>query len=142
MALDIYTYRLDQAKKNIGCAKLAMEGGFFGGSVNRSYYAMFSAARALLALKGLDSAKHSGVISLFNRGIVKAGLVRKEMGGLLNNARRTRTEADYKDFVEPDGELAREQTADAERFIIEIEKACKRLIDAEPPQKDNLESPT
>jgi uncharacterized protein (UPF0332 family) len=42
-------------------------------SFARSYYAMFTAARALLATKHLDSSKHTGVVSLFNQHFVKTG---------------------------------------------------------------------
>ncbi|HVJ49982.1 HEPN domain-containing protein [Desulfitobacterium sp.] len=38
--------------------------------INRYYYAAFHAVRALLALKELDSSKHSGVISYFNRFLI------------------------------------------------------------------------
>ncbi|MBU1599651.1 HEPN domain-containing protein [bacterium] len=42
-------------------------------------YAIFSAARALLATKDLDSSKHSGVISLFNQHFVKTGVEQKSL---------------------------------------------------------------
>ena len=57
---------LVRASETLLEAKLLFETGHFNGSVNRLYYAAFYAARALLAIKGLDSSKHSGVISLFN----------------------------------------------------------------------------
>jgi uncharacterized protein (UPF0332 family) len=45
----------------------------FMGAVNRFYYAAFYAARSLLALRELDSSRHSGVISLFQKHFVKEG---------------------------------------------------------------------
>lgn len=45
-------------------------------SIGRSYYAMFSAVRAILALDGVDYSKHAGVISYFQREYVKSGIIR------------------------------------------------------------------
>jgi uncharacterized protein (UPF0332 family) len=43
------------------------------GAVNRFYYAVFYAARALLAVRELDSSRHRGVISFFQKHFVKPG---------------------------------------------------------------------
>jgi uncharacterized protein (UPF0332 family) len=59
--------RLEKADKTLRDAGLLLSAGSHFGSINRSYYAVFYAARALLATKELDSPKHSGVISLFNQ---------------------------------------------------------------------------
>ena len=47
----------------------------FMGAVNRFYYSAFYAARALLAIRELDSSRHSGVISLFQKHFVKLAAV-------------------------------------------------------------------
>lgn len=52
----------------------------------------------MLAIKRLDSAKHSGVISLFNREFVKPGLISKEASTNLSTLFNLRAEADYDDF--------------------------------------------
>ena len=62
---DLSDYRLNKAKELAEEAKLLFENKRYDGCVNRSYYAVFSAVRALLALLGLDSRKHSGVIAYF-----------------------------------------------------------------------------
>ena len=46
---------------------------------NRSYYAVFAAMRAVLALQGFDSKKHSGIIAEFRREYIKSGLLPKEL---------------------------------------------------------------
>ena len=65
--LKLAGYRMEKAKEILDDAEDAFRGSRFMDSVNRSYYAMFTVARALLALKEKDSSKHSGVISLFNQ---------------------------------------------------------------------------
>jgi uncharacterized protein (UPF0332 family) len=88
---------------------------------------MFSAARALLALKEMDSSKHSGIISLFNQHIVKENLFPKEIGKFLPKAKDLREEADYGDFVEITGKDARIQLERAQQFIEAAEKTLENL---------------
>lgn len=70
----------------------------FMGAVNRFYYAAFYAARALLALRELDSSRHSGVISLFQTQFVKPGLIATEKAKALPRAFEKRQKSDYGDF--------------------------------------------
>ncbi|MCD6256670.1 HEPN domain-containing protein [Candidatus Aerophobetes bacterium] len=62
--INLARYRMDKARENLKDAEDALARSRFSLSANRSYYAMFTAARGLLALKELDSSKHSGVICL------------------------------------------------------------------------------
>ena len=100
----------------------------YGLSVNRSYYAMFTAARALLALKEMDSSKHSGVIALFNQHIVKAELFPKKISKFLPKAKDIREDADYGDFVEITEEDAQTQIRRAMQFVEEAEKVSQDMI--------------
>lgn len=120
-------YRLEDAKEKLSSARILLENNRFKDSVSRSYYAMFSAARALLATKGLDSAKHSGVIALFNQHFVKTVLVDKTMGRILENAKDIRENSDYGDFAIVTKEEAEEQVKNAEKFIQEIEETLKKI---------------
>ena len=97
--VNLAKYRLERAKDILKEAEDSFKQSHFGLAINRSYYAMFTSARALLALKELDSSKHSGVISLFNQYIVKAGLFPKEFSKFLSEAKDMREGADYGDFV-------------------------------------------
>jgi len=127
--LDLANYRMDRAKETLQEAEDSFKQNHFRMSVNRSYYAMFTSARALLALKELDSSKHSGVISLFNQHVIKAGLFPKELSKFLLGAKRVREDADYGDFVEITEEDARSQIDHAQRFVEEAEKTLLRMIE-------------
>jgi hypothetical protein len=59
--------RLARAKGHLKSARDLLAADDFADSVSRSYYAVFQAARALLATEGLESRKHSGVVSLFKK---------------------------------------------------------------------------
>jgi uncharacterized protein (UPF0332 family) len=89
-------------------------------SVIRSYYAIFTAARALLATKGLDSSKYSGVVALFNQHFVKTKIVSKEASKLIGKAKLYREQADYGDFFVVSREEAKTQIQSAKRFIAEV----------------------
>jgi len=79
-----------------------------------------------MALEGMESRKHSGVISLFNRRFVKTGKVDKGFGVILKDARRSREMADYSELAEFSREDAEGQIADAELFIQEVERLVGR----------------
>jgi uncharacterized protein (UPF0332 family) len=124
-------YRMQKAKEILIEASDSLQQKHYGLSVTRSYYAMFSAARALLALKEMDSSKHSGIISLFNQHIIKEGLFPKEIGKFLPKAKDLREEADYGDFVEITEKDARIQLERAQQFIEAAEKTIEDLTGTE-----------
>lgn len=98
MSIDLCRWRLEKAERTFKEGEQLSKVGSYNGAINRFYYAAFHAVRALLALKKLDSAKHSGVISLFNREFVKTGVISKEASKTLSAIFNMRSEADYDDF--------------------------------------------
>lgn len=123
--VDLVKYRLEKAHTKIDLAKILLENEQFEDSLSRSYYAMFSAARALLATKHLDSSKHSGVISLFNQHFVKTNFVDKRLGKILMEAKDFREEGDYGDYTKLDEIDAKKQLENAEFFIDNVEQILK-----------------
>jgi len=126
--VNLAKYRLDKAKEILIEAEDALKQNHFGMSVNRSYYAMFTSAKALLAMKDLDSSKHSGVISLFNQHLVKLRLFPEEFSKFLQKAKRIRENADYGDFVKITEEDAVEQIDHAQKFLEESEKTLLKMM--------------
>ncbi len=61
------------AKERLHSSKILLEAGSYKDSIGRSYYAMFTAVRALLAVEGQDFSKHAGVIAYFQKEYVKTG---------------------------------------------------------------------
>jgi uncharacterized protein (UPF0332 family) len=84
---ELSKYRLTRAKEDLEHAKVSLKESYIKGSLNRSYYAIFHAMRAVLALDGLDSKKHSGIIAHFNQNYIKTGVFSRELSKYL--ARRT-----------------------------------------------------
>ena len=119
---DLALYRYEMAAEKLEAAKLLKEKKFYKDSISRSYYAIFTAARALLALEKKDSAKHSGIISLFNRHFVKTELIDKHFSKILAKAKIYRERGDYGDFSIVSTEEVIEQIENAEEFLKEIKK--------------------
>ena len=61
--IELSKRRLEIAHERLTTAKAMLELGDYKASANRLYYAIFSAMRAVLALDGFDSKKHSGIIA-------------------------------------------------------------------------------
>ena len=114
-------HRFNRAKEELQTAELLLRNADFRSSINRSYYSIFHAIRAVNALDGFDSSKHSGVISHFNQEYVKTGLFEKEISKIIRNASELREQADYEDFYEASQEEAVDVFEQATRFISVVE---------------------
>ena len=74
---ELSAHRFHRATEELATAQLLLKNKMFRPSINRSYYSIFHAIRAVNALDGFDSSKHSGVISHFNQQYVKTGAISK-----------------------------------------------------------------
>ena len=126
--IDLSLYRLEKAKKDLEDAKKTLEFGMYDTSANRSYYAIFHAARAVLALDGLDYKKHSGVISRFQQDYIKTQIFDKNMSNIIKSAFDMRTESDYEDFYIISKEDVTIQVKEAETFVTTIDLYIKAKI--------------
>ena len=114
-------HRFGRAKEELQTAELLLKNANFRSSINRSYYAIFHAIRAVNALDGFDSSKHSGVIAHFNQEYVKTGVFEKGASKIIRNASELREQADYEDFYEATQEEASDVFMQASQFILEVE---------------------
>lgn len=115
-------HRFKRAKEELSTAELLLHNANFRSSINRSYYAIFHGIRAVNALDGFDSSKHSGVISHFNQEYVKTGIFQKGVSKIIRNASELREQADYEDFYEATQEEASDVFDQASLFIAAVEK--------------------
>ena len=127
--LDLSRYRIEKAKDDLEVSKLTLDKKKFSQSINRSYYSMFHAVRALLALDGFDSKRHSGVISYFAENFIKTGKIEPEYSKMLTGAFRIRNFCDYSDFFVVAYIDAKTQYNNAVRFIKRVEEYIKTILD-------------
>lgn len=86
---------LRKAQERLKDAEVMYSSARYAGAVNRTYYAMFEAASALLASIGLEFHTHQGVISKFGELFAKSGQVEARFGHTLRTAFELREDADY-----------------------------------------------
>ena len=109
--------RMEQAEQCLESAKLLLEADDIKGAANRSYYGIFHAIRAVLALEGKDFAKHSGVINFFRQNYIKTGILDVSLSDIITDAFQVRTECDYNDYYIISKAEVEEQVQNAECFI-------------------------
>ena len=115
--IDLSRYRFDNALDDLDTARALLKVQKYKASVNRSYYAIFHALRAVTALDDFDSGKHSGIIAYFNKNYVKSSVFDKGISKLIDTAYRLREKADYQDFYIVSREQAEEQIFKAKSVI-------------------------
>lgn len=118
---DLSDYRLERAKEDIQTAKINIDNGLYKGAVNRSYYAIFHAIRAVNVLDGFDASKHSSVIAHFNQYHVHTGDFEKGTYKIIDSAYRICEKCDYSDFFIVSKEDAVDQYEKALEFIASVE---------------------
>lgn len=120
-------YRMDRAKEMLVAARENLEIGQYKKSLNRSYYAIFHAMRAMNILKGFDSSKHSGVIAFFNKEYLKENILDRNLSIVIKNSAFLREKSDYDDFYIASKQEAEKQLEEAERFLDAVEIAMNKM---------------
>ena len=129
----LVSFRLQKAEADLLAAKQNYAMDLLDAAANRSYYAIFHAARAVLALHQQDYKKHAGVIAFFRRDFVKTGIFEKRMSDVIQNAFDIRTECDYEDFFTVTQEEVKSQIDDAAYFIGEIKSYVAEFLSSDHP---------
>jgi len=118
-------YRLERSQEALLEADTLFKLGHYNTAINRLYYACFYAVNALLLTKGLSSAKHAGVRSLFNQHWGKPGLVEPELRETFNLLFDKRQKGDYGDLVQFSLQDVEPMLPRAKRFVEEISKMIR-----------------
>ena len=125
---ELMKYRLEMAEERLHSSKVLLEAGSYKDSIGRSYYAMFTAVRALLAMEGQDFSKHAGVIAYFQKEFVKTGKVDRKYSKYISQAFQIRNNTDYADFFIVSAQDAKEQYEKAKEFLKVIVKYLSETI--------------
>lgn len=113
-------YRLETAEEKLESAKILLDAKKYKDSIGRSYYAIFSAVRAVLANDKVDFSKHAGVIAYFQKEYIKTEIFDKKYSKYLQAAFQIRNSCDYDDFFIVSKQDAEEQYQKAKEFYKEI----------------------
>ena len=129
MQLDVKVlseYRLNRAREDLKVAISNHQAGFYKAAINRSYYAIFHAIRAVNILDGFDASKHSSVIAHFNQFYVHERKFERDIYKLIDSAYRIREKCDYSDFFIASKEDSENQIENAQKFVKQVETFLKK----------------
>ena len=119
---ELSNYRLQQAEESLTVAKTCLEGEFYKDSINRSYYSVFYAIKAVLALGSVDFKRHKDVVSYFNKEYVATEKFPKTLGRKIGNLKQIREDSDYDDFYVASKDETEEQIKTAESVIRSVKE--------------------
>lgn len=118
---DLCKYRIGQARESLSASKIMLENGMPKDAINRSYYAVFYALKAVLAIEEKDFRRHKDVVAYFNKMYVATDKFSRELGRMVAKLQQLREKSDYDDFFIASIEKAKQQVASAEKVISEVE---------------------
>ena len=123
---ELAKYRLEQAKECLTLAEATLDQSSKN-AANRSYYCIFHAMRAVLALDKFDSKKHSGVISYFQQHYIKTKIFDANFSTIIKKAFQIRSDSDYEDFYIAQKSDVIEQIENAKIFLNAVEAYIGKL---------------
>ncbi len=119
---------IKNSRERLEAAELLLKNGKIADSINRAYYAMFHAARALLFLYGIEPKTHEGVIREFSRIIVEEKIMDRKFAKNFRHAFETRESVDYRVGVFFDQEEAEEAFNKAKEFIENVIEVIEKIV--------------
>ena len=91
-------YRMQNAQESFSVAEDCYMKNHFKDSINRSYYSVFYAVKAVLSLEGIDFKRHKDVIAYFNHTYVATEIIPRSFGRKIGQLQQRREKSDYDDF--------------------------------------------
>jgi|GEM_PF-1744865 len=122
-------YWLNSAHKRLKAARLSVELKSSETVLDRSFFAAFDTARALLLTIGRDSKDHDVVLSRFIEYFVETGEVPDKMGGILADLTDLQYRALFEDYFEISMEDAVVKMNDAKEFAAIATEAVNRILE-------------
>jgi uncharacterized protein (UPF0332 family) len=118
---------LERARNALQQARDNLNLDYYDVTTSRAYYAMFYAASALLASKGISRSKHSGVHLAFSQYFIKPGLIEIEYAKMLGHAFDSRLDSDYDMMFSAERTLAEDVLHDAQHFVDRAERYLRQV---------------
>ena len=122
---ELSSYRLNMSEEQLRSARILLDAGQSKDSIGRSYSAIFSALRAVLAKDKVDFSKHAGVISYFQKEYLKTELFDKKYSKYISSAFQIRNNCDYDDFFI----VSKEEAIEQYEHAYELYEAVKKFLD-------------
>lgn len=127
--IELSRFRIEKAKKLLNDAFNLFNSGSYESSINRSYYAVLTASRSLLILRGIDPETHEGVKTMLSKEFIRTGILPKEFGETFRSIQARRFDSDYGDYIDISMEEALDSLKRAEKFVQVVEETSNRMIE-------------
>jgi uncharacterized protein (UPF0332 family) len=111
---------ISEAEIQLEEARTLLEKDFYRGTVNRSYYAMYTSTVALMLLENIQTKTHAGILTKFHEVFIKTGKLPMELGTMLHDAFNKRQRADYNFDFDVDKQTADMAFENAGKFVESI----------------------
>ena len=122
--------RLEKSTDDLETAQINYDAGKYDASVNRAYYSVYHAIRAVLALDDIERRKHSGNISYFREHYIATDVFDRSYSETIKNAETLRNEADYDDMKITSADDAQDIIEKSRQFYNAVKEYVeKRLND-------------
>ena len=121
--------QLKRASDITGFIPAYIDIGDYNGAVNRAYYAVFHAIKAVELLDNYDSKKHSGLIARFRQEYIKTGIIDVKYSDMIQDLSQFRNDSDYNILAVITLSDAQEQYANAKNFVSMIDDYIKMRLD-------------
>ncbi|KZX14575.1 HEPN domain protein [Methanobrevibacter cuticularis] len=122
--MDDYNLIFKKSIETLESAESNFQNGYYDTSINRSYYAVFYSANALLVKKGIKAKTHKGIGRKFGLEFIINDKFDKGIGKLLSKLHEERLKVDYDFYFESSEEKAKKDLNRAKKFIEE----CKKFL--------------
>jgi uncharacterized protein (UPF0332 family) len=120
--------RIEKSYRNLSVARANYQNGFFDDAASKSYYAIPTSIRALLAALHLDSKRQEGAIALFHQHLVNQDLFPRRFNRTISKLKRLREDIDYGDFASVSKEEAQQEIDNADDFVRTADEVLTKLL--------------
>lgn len=117
---------IENAEESLSVAQLNLDNDFYAAAINRTYYAIFYAANAVLATRKLARSKHCGVLAAFRQHFIKTKLLSPELSEIYGQVLEDRQEGDYEIITATSQEDAVIDLSQARHFVEEVKAWLRR----------------
>lgn len=121
--------QLKRATDIIGFIPAYIDIGDYNGAVNRAYYAVFHAIKAVELLDNYDSKKHSGLIAHFRQEYIKTGIIDVKYSDMIQDLSQFRNDSDYNILAVITLSDAQEQYGNAKDCVSMIDDYIRTRLD-------------
>jgi uncharacterized protein (UPF0332 family) len=123
---------IEAARERLDAAELLFNDGKLVDAVNRAYYSVYHAGKALLHSIGRDAKTHSGLVSEIGFYLVEKGKIEKRYGTILRRLFESRETSDYVVGAVFSEEEVNKMLSDARSFLQMAEKKSKENLQKYP----------